>query len=311
MWDQIKTKSNLVFRSIGIVTENKERGTNTVEICPIEIVPDISSELTVETVNEERGGANFFDDSTYKVNVDFGGSIPAVWVGETNRLTSPDVRRGEQVRLFQLGDSDEWFWESLGRDDDLRRLETVIFTINANPENVDADVSPDNSYSIEYSAHDKHITLRTSMANGEYCSYIAQFNLKDGKYVIEDNEENHILLDTKNTNIQLKNSEESLLSLNKTNIKVFSKDTIGFETTDFSIDAKTVTVNCDKYKITAPDMKHIGNSLFDGDLEVTGKATLGQLEVKGDSKMKGVKLSGDIKSSGGASFAKPCTAPNI
>lgn len=329
MWDQIETRSNLQFRSLGIVAVNKTRDTTEIEVYPIEIVPDLADDLVTDTEEVIRQGVGYFEEKIYTTTIKRGSTIPATWLGETNRATSPDVRRGEQVRLFQLGDSDEWFWTSLGRDDDLRRLETVVFTVNANPENTDAKPSPDNTYSMEWSAHDKHITLRTSMANGEHCSYVAQFNLADGRYVVEDSEENHIMMDTKNTHIQLWNKDESYLSLNKKAIVMQSKDTIHLETTDYTMVAKTVQVDCDTYVMNCPDMKMNGDSVFNGNVIVTGSLAVGglatfssnvtaekamevggKLEVKGTTTLKDLKLTGDLTSSGGASFAKNLTAPN-
>lgn len=242
LWDNTQRRSNLEFRSIGIVAQNKERGTNECLFWPIEILPNLDVELTTDAVDIRKNAVDFYEEEYY-VAIKKGAVIPAKWMGETNRATSPDLRKGEQVELWQSGDSKRWFWKSMGRDEDLRREETVVYTFRAKPDIPDADPSPDDTYTLTVSAHDKHITLQTSQANGEACTYRMNFNLADGVFTLNDNVNNHIFLDSINKHIQMKNADATMLELNKKVINMNASDSVNITTKKVNINAKDTDIS--------------------------------------------------------------------
>lgn len=300
MW---KEESEFKFVSLGRVAENKKRDTKIIEVTPFEALPDVSSELNSAVVKGKRQGVSFHNEELYSVEIKLGTTIPATWLGETNSVLAPDVRRGEQVRLFKQGDSDKWYWSSLGRDDHLRRLETKIYRWSANPKIEDAETTAENCYQIEISAHDKHITLSTGTANGEFTQFILQFNLKDGVFVVQDGEGNSISLDSMNTVIKLLNKDQTLVELDKEILNLFSLDKINVETKDFTIKAETVTVTCASYNLECDDYKvKAGNGLLD----------IGNMTFKGKIKLDGpVEMTKALTSADGATFAKVVSALNI
>ena len=336
MIDQTEIKSNLVFRSIGYVAANKERDTNIIEVYPFEIMPDLNVELTSDTVELTKQGVSFNDKKLYTTTVKKAMSFPAEWIGRTHHGLSPDVRWREQVRLFQAGDSDKWYWESMGRDDSLRRLESFLWYINANPEAPDTETTTEHLYRFYVSSHDKLITLTTTTANGEFTTYEFTFNLEDGYVKIADGEGNHILLNSADTVIQLFNKEETEVTLDKTNILLKSNDRIDHKTKDYKLEcetatvecktyslnvSKTATVDCKTYGLNASESATIdsptitfkgtvnqsgGNFGIASDLNVGGKA-----KMSGEATMSSLKLTDTLSSSSGANFASNVTAPNI
>lgn len=337
MWDKTKIRSNLEFRSLGFVAKNKSRDTNEIEVYPFEILPNLKTALTSKTVESVKEGISFKTGKPYRSTVKRGMSIKAEWLGKTNMGLAPDVRWREQVKLYQAGDSDKWYWTSLGRDDDLRRLESLLFYINANPEATDMPLDKDHLYRLYISSHDKIITLTTTTANGEFTTYEFTFNLKDGKVELRDGEGNYLLLNSAETLIKLFNKDETTIELNRTNILAKSKDKINLETTDYTLDAETVTVNCKTYTensdtstintkvhavnatssstITAPMITLAGTVVqAGGPVTLGGGVTAsGAMDVKGPSTlttavMTGLTLSGPLVAQG-ATFSLPISAP--
>src|SRR5690606_33886982 len=96
-----------------------------------------------------------------KLNTDL--VISATWLpGATNRVSPPNVRRGERVELFTVGDTGKYYWRPLGLDDHLRKLETIIIGISATRDETDTELRPDNMYWFELSSHSKRLAFSSS-----------------------------------------------------------------------------------------------------------------------------------------------------
>lgn len=221
-------ESGLKTYSIGIVAENKALDSKHIEVIPIEALNLMDSELGSGTEAIKSSGIDG-DGVPYQIEVQMGATLKAEWLGETNRMTAPDVRRGEQVRLYRQGDADKFYWESLGRNDELRRLETVLYRYSGLPDNNDESIDEDNSYYWEISTHGKTITLKTSKRNGEFCRYTLQFDTDAGQVILVDDVGNEIQLDSKNTLIHLKNADGSTVDLDKRDVNITAPDNINLK----------------------------------------------------------------------------------
>ena len=253
MIDQNKLRSS-AFRviSIGVVAENKALDTDIVSILPLEILQSMGGELG-STPSEESATGISGNGDAYDVNVKVGTTIKADWMGETNRITSPDVRRGEQVLLWQSGDSDDYYWSAMGRDDNLRRLETVQYRYSGSPDIVNAPITEDNSYYVEVSTHKKLITVSTSKRNSEVVRYRVQIDPGNGTFTVTDDLGNHIQLDSVGANIRLHNSMDTTVELNKKDIFLKAPNNIDVTCENMLIEAsKDMTINVGgDYTITA------------------------------------------------------------
>lgn len=229
--------------SIGTAAENKVLGSNELTITPHEKLTFMDGE-TVEKVDAlDYEGAT----STGKAvngTAFVSNNLVAKWLPSSNRKTPPDMRRGEKVRIWQMANQDAYYWTDLGLDGHLRRLETVIIAINANPALTQDEFDPENMYFMEISSHQKTITLSTSQKNGEFCTYDFQFDLANGKVVLEDNKGNHALFDSQNINIQLKNQLGTFFELNKQDINGYAPRNIKLEAVNnVDVKAKKITLN--------------------------------------------------------------------
>lgn len=216
--------SNIRLLGLGFVAENKKRNTNTVHVWPVEIVPDLKDDLTTATKTTEVTGVDC-KGTPYRVSIEQTMTIPCEWYGDTNRATSPDVRRGERVLIYQIGDSEKYYWASLGQDDHLRRKERIIFTINDMPNNADTDPDDTNTWTVELNTFEGHITIRTTMSDNEKAAWVIQIDGADGKYIVEDHKGNHSFIDSVENHIQLKNANDSMFELNKENITAICNET--------------------------------------------------------------------------------------
>lgn len=234
--------SKLRFYSIGIVAENKALKSKHVEVTPTEEMPMLDGELApVSTDYKAKAVDNL--GSSYEATVETTTTVKALWlpIGAANRITAPDVRRGELVNLYKFGDTDQYFWNTLNDDIKLRKLETIIYAFSATT-NEASEINDKTYYFIEISTHKKLITLHTSKDNGEPYGYDIQLDTGNGKLVITDDVGNYILLDSKETRIVLKNLDSSEFDMYKKNLTANIPDTITFNSNQFIVNAKT-TVN--------------------------------------------------------------------
>lgn len=285
-------RSNFRPVSIGIVAANKPRGTKLISVTPIEILSDVQDDIRTDLDTVSTTGIDN-NENLIKISITRGIAIEAEWIGENYMHLSPDVRRGEQVQIYQSGNSDKYYWGSMGRDLNLRRLETVAWAINANPSNDDAEMSRENSYVYEISSHDKHVTFSTSNKNGEASTYISQYNLAEGIYSLEDNHGNFWYLDSVEKDFHFKNGNGSYFRMNKHTFECYAKDSIDFRTNKF-------TVDCKEY------LEKSGNSTVK-----TGafKRNAASNNITGPTTMQAVSATGMVVS--GATTMQGITATNI
>lgn len=234
--------SKLRFYSLGIVAENKLLSSKDVEVTPVEEMPIMDGELAPVAVDYKSKAVDKLG-SSYETIVETTTTIKAKWLplGAGNRITAPDVRRGELVVLYKFGDTDQYFWTTQNEDLRLRKLETVIYAFSATS-NESAEMNAQTFYFFEISTHKKIITLHTSKDNGEPFGYDIQLDTGNGKLVITDDVGNYILLDSSQTRIQLKNVDGSEYDMVKTNLMVRVPQNITFHANHFIVNAVT-TIN--------------------------------------------------------------------
>lgn len=326
------SQSKLQLYSFGVVAENKPMSTTVALIIPVEVFPLLDGELAVEDTELTTTGVDE-DEKSYSVKVTSRSAIKCTWLQwGSNRVTAPDIRRGERVAIYRYADSDKFFWVSLGLDDHLRRLETVIYRFSDIPDGVsDEPLSVENCHTLEISAHSKLITLTTAQSNEEPYGYTFQFNLKEGCVTLADTDDNYFEFDSAETKLTLFNKDGTFVSLDKKDLKCNAPQDFLYTVerdfitkvgnnfilevgNDISITAGNnftadisgdVSYSCskwltqaNKFTVDAPDSEFTGNLKVGGALEavggITGQGTLG---ISGTSTFGGAMTANGITSS--------------
>lgn len=263
--------SKLTFYSLGIVAVNKQMSRDTIEVLPIEHFPYHDGEIT-DTWEEYEGKGKDYNGKEWNHKVDTTTTVLAKWLplSISNRITAPDVRRGEHVLLFRFGDVDEFYWTTLFIDKKLRRLETVTYSFSNNREENKED-DYDSTYSIEVSTHKKYIHVHTAKNDGEPYAYDIQLNTKDGCLTITDDLDppNKIVMNSKENQLYFQNNDESYIDINKKKIKIRAKDKVEIETEHFEVNAsKDVKIKTESYKLDSS--KSVENNTADFTTKATG-----------------------------------------
>lgn len=285
-------QSGLRIYSLGIVANNKEMGSNTIEVVPIETTPFMDGEIASMPYDAEASGKDAQGNS-FNVKVTADQAIQAHWIRQqaSNRITAPDVRRGMRVLIWQFADDNKYYWTDAGMDSHMMKLETVVFQISATKDEDADSTAVENSYYLEMSSHNKMITLGTSKANEEFCGYVVQMNLAEGRIVITDDIGNDITLDSKETIISAENAEGTIFALEKRNIVGYAPDHINlvaeqqmnFSCREFTLQCETGKINASSsFTLTTPTFNaQCDNTTFSGNVKLDS-----QLTVQGASRFQ-------------------------
>ncbi len=255
--------SELRLYSLGIAANNREIDdpTGTLMVTPIEALTMLDGEIGSSPFKQIAQGIDA-DGQTYQTKVETDLAISCTWIGESNRRTPPDVRRGERILIFRYADRDKFLWQSLGLDDHLRKLETVVYSISGTADEKKDGTQPELSYFLEMSSHKGSVTLSTSQANGEFTSYALQIDAKNGKVTLADNLGNSVMLNSADTVIEMKNADDSYVSIDKKKIYAVADTEVRVKTKKFQVDAEETIIN-GKLKVS-------GESNFGGHMTASG-----------------------------------------
>ena len=259
--------SGLRIYSMGRAVEDKLPDSYELKIHPVEILPMIDGELSGKEKRYQTAGVDG-QGVEYTEAVMTSICLTAEWFGGEHRRTAPDIRVGEQVLILQYHDEDKFYWISMGRNNSLRRLETVLWNWSDVPDlEVDEAVTLENSYWLEVCTRKGLIQLHTSQRNGEKALYSIRINSKEGKLEVYDQTGNIVFIDTVARVISAKNSDQSHITIDRTNIIAKTGKTHWTATTthdgNVTINGNVVvngTINCSS-TVTAPT--------FVGDLKGT------------------------------------------
>lgn len=193
---------------VGIVAINKKLHTHIAEIMPIESAAMLDGELNDKWDEIVVKGLDA-DIKDYNNQAKFTKTIRATWAAlhQANRFTSPDVRRGDKVLVYRLGDSNVFYWDTMDDYKKLRRLETVVYGYSATKIE-DEELTPDNTYVQGVSTHEHMVTLiHTSkhFSNKEKFKYAIFVDTKPDQchIVIKDDVGNRIVLQSLTNSIRL------------------------------------------------------------------------------------------------------------
>lgn len=330
------TVSELKVYSLGIVAANKDLNSTIISVTPIEDTPMADGQLTDNTTAETATGVDA-KGATYKTEVATASVVDAEWlpIGSDNRLTAPDVRRGEQVVLYRFSNTDKFYWVSQKTDMKLRKLETVIYGFSGS-QTENEEGSEDNTYIIEVSTHKQYFRLHTSTANGEPYGYDLKLDTGNGNLTFQDDIGNILTIDSTQNQFRFENADgqyfdltkkvfsmlaEDQIKLETNDLEIIAHNTTNIQTDDFTMKSSQNTFQTDTQTLTATENTinastiHNGSFALNGDMTTdpgqggsggTGKITIaGDMQLQGNSVVEGTLVAEQVTSK------QDIIAPNV
>ena len=221
----------------GIVAADKAPNSITIQVLIQELTPAAVGTVAPASSNQSVKLKDL-DGNPINSSVTTGNTITAYYLGNSsNRRYPPDVVKGEQVRVSRLANSDKYYWESLGRDDALRKTETHRIDVanrssdssssssgsggssggsgSSSGGNNNPPLDDSSTYSVELDTKvNQHIRIQTSKGNGEKFAYVMKLDGKNGLVQLSDDAGNSITIDSGNSKVMLRNTKKSFVLLN-------------------------------------------------------------------------------------------------
>ena len=259
--------SQFKLYSLGYVVEDILEDDLLLKIVPIEVISDIDGALG--DVDRETN-KNIDIENENRVTIKTKDTvIIAKWIAlsETNRMTPPNVCKGETVRIFRYAETDKYFWATLYNEIDLRKREKVVYAFS-NKGSVEDKTLLENMYYFTFDTINKMVRIHTDDSDGELTTYDIEINTQDGVLTLIDGKSNMIELDSDRDKLTVTINKD--IEMNAPNITMNSKrHTIN--TTDYILNAvNSKTVNTDIYKLTASNSTLTTNIALSGDLIASG-----------------------------------------
>lgn len=160
--------------SIGIVVKDKEDLSDEILVSPIETLSIQESGNIKEASRRFEGDKGTVDPNSFNTKHESKDYILANWrsTGNGNRTTAPDVIAGETVVLYKFSNVEEYFWDDLGREPSIRKLEDVLYSFSNVPTGKGTkSYDPDTSYWVRVSTKDKFVHIHTADNDGEPCTW--------------------------------------------------------------------------------------------------------------------------------------------
>lgn len=260
----MRDSSQFKLISMGTVAENKLRTTTEVEVTLIEAHPFIDGELVSGSIDESIDGMSPRGDAqSFKVKTS--NTILAKWKGDgSNRISAPDVRRGDQVEVWQYGDTDEFFWSAFTQPGkNVRRRETVVNAFSNTVNEDDTELNESNAWIQEINTHEKTITIKTNKNDGEPFAYTLQVNAKEGVVVVADDIGNYFQISSDLQLIELETSSGGHFEVNKKDVNINCEN--------FNLNAtKAITMKAKNADVQIPETKWKGNLGIMGNMAAAG-----------------------------------------
>ena len=215
-----------------------------------------------------------------EVEVTHTDSVKATWLKRnSNRVSAPNVRRGDEVLVWRVGETENYLWEL--RDGPNIRLETVIYAFSADPSKPIAD-DFSNAYVFEVSAHNKTMTFSTSKANGEPFAYVHQYDLETGVVITQDDIGNTTYMRSREHIIGMTNTDSTKFEINRKDIIGECSGTASFKAKSIAMQADNISLNADSISLNADSVD------IDADVAMNGSVSMkGAVGVIGSLKLNG------------------------
>ena len=208
------TQETRVYKYLGRVAEPLKDKDVTIPVIVPELTPNVSGSFGASTEKDTASLQNPQTAVQTQSQVNLANHIVATWFGCSNRRWPPYVRKGEQVWIYQFGDSDHYFWHEIGRDPEIRQLERYRLEVG-NTQTPNQEKTEENTYYFELDTVGKRVRIHTTVSDGEPFLYEFTIDTANGAVTLLDSKGNRIFIDSKENQIQLNNADGTVANLNK------------------------------------------------------------------------------------------------
>lgn len=188
-------ESLLKIYAIGYVAKDIEEDSMYVDIYPAESLNTHTGELNEENIVHTT--TKDVEGKVISINIDKSRLLTAKWIpiNQSNRVTPPNVCKGETVLIYNYAGTDKYFWSTMYAEPDLRKREKVTYFFS-NKDSIDDEEWPEHAYTLTVDTINKVVSLKTADNDGELTTYEISLDTAEGMLTIVDGKENKIQLNS-------------------------------------------------------------------------------------------------------------------
>ena len=233
--------SQLYLYSIGIVAEDRKESSTRVKVYPTEFAYGISGDLDADEDIKEQLQNN--EGEHQSISFKTQNYIEADWLSwGGNRVTAPDVRKGETVLIWRFGGTDQYYWMPRAYEPDLRTTEKAIYYYS-NQKKANGSPKLEDSYNFIVDSINKTVSMHTPTNNGEKVGFDVAFDTENGILTIQDSRENTIILKSQEDTLTITTKKKVIMETEEMEVK--SKK-LAWESEELTFKADKTTFNTEK-----------------------------------------------------------------
>jgi len=246
------TESLLKTYSLGYCTRDIKEDSQYCDFFPVERMPGFTGVIDEST--PEIATTTDIDGKISVIKIDKSVKIMAKWFnnGDSNRLTPPNICKGETIMLYRYSNTDKYYWSTIFNELDLRKLEKATYVFSNKRSIVDKS-KIDKVYYFTVDTINKFIKLFTDDSDGELTTYDLEINTKDGIMTMIDGFGNMIQMDSSEDTYNIHFNKDHNLIIDETVNETIGKDrntTIGGNSDINTTGSVTETIGEKKVIIT-------------------------------------------------------------
>lgn len=252
----------------GIAMSDIEPDGISLEVFPTEIIPGATGGGFKAATTTNKFKQKNEQGTTITTTANTTNRILAVWRSFNGESKPNNVRAGQQVILYQVGDTDKWYWSFKARDPEMGTTDYRVHYVPARKQEHTGKLPTDEDSYVQGidTTKGRVIYAKTSQKLGEPVAFNHFINTKIGLYMLTDNKgvtikkekglgnvkvtmtdgqySNTISMDAANNTIQLMTSNGSFIQIVKEDIMIHAqRDFIVNAGRQIVFNAPTTTVN--------------------------------------------------------------------
>jgi len=185
---------NQILYGMGIVVNDKIEDDLYVKVYPISKIPTATGELSKEeevaTASMDMLGGNI------NVIINKSHTIDCKWVnqGDSNRLSAPDVCKGEIVYIYNYNGQDNYWWDTVFTKPEYRKREKAFYFFSNKGEIDSSSSFLEKGYFLLVDTINKLTHFHTASNDGKLTTYDISIDTKKGSLLISDGRNNSLEL---------------------------------------------------------------------------------------------------------------------
>ncbi len=226
-------KEELILYAMAYVSQDKKEDDHYIKAYPISTIPTASGELSLDEILVTA--TSDLLDGNINVVVNKSNNIECEWLnqGDSNRLTAPDVCKGEIVFIYNFHGQDKYYWDTVFNKPEFRKREKVLYFFSNKGEIDDSEGHMSKGYFLLVDTINKKLHLHTAENDGEFTSFDLSLDTQKGSLLV---------IDGRGNSMEIASHEDGFIVNTNSHVTVNTKSAIVNAENEVKVTTKQCTI---------------------------------------------------------------------